>query len=94
VPSSTPTLSKAITVELYGVPRLRAGRSELIVAAGRLDEVLHAIAAACPELILLADSRLASQYLISVGGKRFTMDPNEMIGPGERLLLLGTDAGG
>jgi len=57
-------------------------------------EVLHAIATACPELNLLADGRLASQYLISIDGKRFANDLNETVRPGERLLLLGADAGG
>ena len=39
-----------VTVEFYGVPRQRAGRSELAVAARTVAELLEAVERACPGL--------------------------------------------
>jgi hypothetical protein len=33
-------------------------------------------------------------YLVSVGGTRFTADPDELLTDGAALLVLGADAGG
>jgi hypothetical protein len=86
----------AVTVEFFGVPRLRAGRAELAVTAATAGEALAAIAAACPALagIQGADGRLASPYLLSLDGERFVTDLAQPLLPGERLLLLSADAGG
>ena len=85
-----------VIVEFFGVPRHRAGRAELRVAAGTVAEVLARIGCACPGLTGLtrADGRLAPHYLLSVDGQRFVTDLREEIRGGERLLLLSADAGG
>jgi hypothetical protein len=87
---------EAVIVEFFGVPRLRAGRSDLAVAPGRLDEVLAAIERSCPRLTGLVrdDGRLAPHYLLSLDGQRFVTDLREELPPGARLLLLSADAGG
>jgi hypothetical protein len=85
----------AVTVEFYGIPRLRAGRAELSVPAGTVAEVLAAVERACPGLAnLVQRGRLAPQYLLSLDGRQFVSDLGQRLRPGERLLLLSADAGG
>ncbi len=85
-----------VTVEFFGVPRLRAGRPDLRVSAATAGEALAAIAAACPALanVRQADGRLAPQYLLSLDGEHFVTDLAETLPNGARLLLLSADAGG
>jgi molybdopterin converting factor small subunit len=85
-----------VTVELFGIPRARAGRAELTVHAATAAEALSALVLACPALagVRHADGRLAPQYLLSVDGQRFLTDLGEPLRPGDRLLLLSADAGG
>jgi molybdopterin converting factor small subunit len=85
-----------VTVEFYGVPRARAGRSELTVPATTVAEALAEVAGACPGLTGLRqpDGRLAPQYVLSLDGERFLTDPAERLRSGDRLLLLSADAGG
>jgi molybdopterin converting factor small subunit len=86
----------AVTVELYGVPRARAGRKELLVSAATAGEALAALLEACPGLAGLcrADGRLEPQYLLSLDGRHFVTDLAQSLQPGDRLLLLSADAGG
>jgi sulfur-carrier protein len=88
--------TEAVTVEFYGVPRLRAGRAELAVPPGTAAEVLAAVERACPGLagLVRGDGRLAAHYLLSVNGQRFVTDLRQPLRAGERLLLLSADAGG
>lgn len=85
-----------VTVEFFGVPRLRAGRAELGVAAGTVLEVLSAVERACPGLagLVKAGGRLNPHYLVSVSGDRFVIDTGLPVAAGERVLLLSADAGG
>jgi hypothetical protein len=84
-----------VTVEFYGIPRLRAGRGELVVPAGTVAQVLTAVARACPALTgLLNDKGLSGHYLLSVNGDRFVRRLDEVVQPGLHLLLLSADAGG
>jgi hypothetical protein len=85
-----------VIVEFFGMPRFRAGRGELRVAAGSIAEVLAQVEHACPGLagMVRADGRLAPHYLLSRDGQRFVTNVTEEIGAGERLLLLSADAGG
>lgn len=85
-----------VIVEFFGVPRLRAGRTELAVPAGSVAEVLAAVEGACPGLAGLrqADGGLAPHYLLSLDGQMFLTDSEQAIHPGSRVLLLSADAGG
>ncbi len=85
-----------VTVEFYGVPRQRAGRAELAVAARTVAELLEAVERACPGLAGLrrTDGRLAAHYLLSVEGRQFVTDDSLGLRPGDRVLLLSADAGG
>jgi molybdopterin synthase sulfur carrier subunit len=85
-----------VTVELYGVPRLRAGRAEVVVSGGTVAEVLTRLQRECPGLagLLDNDNRLSPHYLLSLDGVRFFGDTAQTVPPGSRLLLLSADAGG
>jgi molybdopterin converting factor small subunit len=85
-----------VTVEFFGIPRLRAGRAELTVAAATVGEALAAVERACPELrgLVQPDGRIAPHYLLSLDGQQFVIGPGTQLAPGERLLLLSADAGG
>jgi molybdopterin converting factor small subunit len=85
-----------VTVEFYGVPRQRAGRAELTVAAHTVAELLAAVERECPGLAGLrrADGRLAAHYLLSIDGRQFVSDADHDLRPGNRVLLLSADAGG
>jgi molybdopterin converting factor small subunit len=85
-----------VIVEFFGVPRARAGRTELSVSAGTVAELLAAIEASCPALkgVRRADGGPASQYLLSLDGREFLTDPAHRLRPGDRVLLLSADAGG
>jgi sulfur-carrier protein len=84
-----------VTVELFGVPRLRAGRSELRVRGGTVAEALAALEQECPGLAgLVREGRLNPHYLLSIDGHCFVADLDQGMEPGNRLLLLSADAGG
>lgn len=88
--------TEAVTVELFGIPRQRAGRAELHVRAGTVGDLLEAVTRACPALagLMRPDGRLSPQYLLSLDGRRFLQEPHERLRPGDRLVLLSADAGG
>jgi sulfur-carrier protein len=85
-----------VVIELFGVPRLRAGVGEVVVSARTVREALHGLERACPGLAGLVDAggRLARQYLLSIDGREFVADFDRTMGEGERLVLLTADAGG
>lgn len=88
--------ARGVRVQFFGTARLRAGVNEVRVGAGRLADVLAAVERQCPPLRgQLADlGRVPPAYLISFGGRRFSGDPDEMVGDGQELVILGADAGG
>ena len=86
----------AVTVELLGLARFRAGVPELRAEGGTVADLLRSIVRQCPKLSgLLTDcGRVSRQYLISIDGARFVEDANEPVPAGCRLVILGADAGG
>lgn len=86
----------AITIELFGVPRARAGARELRVLAATVSEALAEAIKQCPALaeVLRTDGSVAPQFLLSLNGQRFVTDLSHSVQPGDRLLLLSADAGG
>jgi molybdopterin converting factor small subunit len=85
-----------ITIELFGVPRLRAGTEAVSVEARSLGEALAALGEACPALAsaLLHDGKLSPHFLVALNGRQFTADPGTALSPGDVLVLLSADAGG
>jgi len=85
-----------ITVELFGVPRLRAGRDAIEVEARSLGEALEALVFACPALdpSVIVQGRLLSHYLVALNGVQLTAEPTTPLSPGDTLVLLSADGGG
>jgi len=89
--------SPRVHVELFGVPRLRAGVSRLAVEAADLGEALRALSRACPALlgsVLSSEGSLQPAYTLNINGQRFTTDPATPLRDGDSLILLAVDVGG
>jgi molybdopterin converting factor small subunit len=89
-------LPPLVTVELFGVPRLRAGRSRVTVEATSLGAALRELAAACPALVgtVLTDGWVHPAYRLWINGERSATDPSESLAGGDAILLMAADAGG
>jgi len=85
-----------VTVELLGMARHRAGRTELAVPGGTVGELLRSVVESCPGLqdLVAADGSIARHYLLCADGERFVSDLSDRLPAGARLLILGADPGG
>jgi molybdopterin converting factor small subunit len=85
-----------VTIELFGVPRLRAGREAVLVEAASLGQALRALGAACPTLApsVVEGGRLKPAYLVALNGRQFTADPETPLADGDIVVLLSAGAGG
>jgi len=85
-----------VTIELYGVARLRAGRASVEVGGRSLGEALAALGAACPALepAVVTAGRLGPAWLVAVNGAQITADPNTPLAEGDVVVLVSADAGG
>jgi molybdopterin converting factor small subunit len=85
-----------ITIELFGVPRLRAGIGCVRLDASSLASALSALVRICPALDgpVLAGGRVHPAYRVYLNGDRFVSDPETPLAEGDVLLLLAADVGG
>jgi hypothetical protein len=85
-----------VTVELLGMARFIAGRSELRAEGRIVGDLLRSVIEQCPPLagLLTQAGGLSKHYLISFEGQRFVDDVAEPVPAGSRLLIVGADAGG
>ncbi len=85
-----------VTVELYGLPRLRAGAERRELEPGRLRDVLTALARALPGLVpdIIHDGRLTEHALIAVDGRDLLVDPEAAVPDGTVLVLISAQSGG
>ncbi|WP_339911012.1 MoaD/ThiS family protein [Symmachiella dynata] len=86
-----------IHVELFGIPRQRAGVKELDVTADDLQSLLLAIGRELPQLLdvcLDHDGRLKSGYLANINGRAFVTAAETPLTDGDNVLILSADAGG
>jgi molybdopterin converting factor small subunit len=82
-------------VEFFGVPRQRAGVSELDVRAETLGQLLGHLAKQVPSLHeLIARDRLRPGFVANLNGDRFISDPDTCLGEQDHVLILSADAGG
>ena len=82
-------------VEFLGIPRERAGVSEVELDAATLGDVLAALPARFPALReLMPAGALHSSVAVSLNGDLFVSDPATPLAPADRLILLSADAGG
>jgi molybdopterin converting factor small subunit len=82
-------------VEFLGIPRQRAGVSELEVEARTFGQLLDALALRCPALGELITARgLHPSLSANLNGDAFVRDPDTPLAKGDRLLILSADVGG
>ncbi len=85
-----------ISIEFYGIPRLRAGTPVIRLEAQTVGEALQELGRVCPALenTVLKKSVLHRAYRLSLNGEQFITDPTMLLRDGDVLLLLSADAGG
>lgn len=85
-----------VRVELFGIPRRRAGVACADAQGTRLGEVLADLACRFPNLqnACILSGRLLPGYIANLNGDRFVSDPDTPLHPGDSLLILSADAGG
>jgi molybdopterin converting factor small subunit len=82
-------------VEFLGIPRERAGISEIEVEGATLGQVLGALSARCPGLSeLITAEGLHSSIVANLNGDEFVSALDTPLAQGDRLLILSSDAGG
>ena len=85
-----------VTVELFGIPRARAGVAQAVVEGATLGEVIVDLARQYPALkeACFEGHRLKAGYTANLGGERFVTDPATHLTEGQTVLVLSLDAGG
>jgi molybdopterin converting factor small subunit len=87
-----------VTIELFGVPRLRAGTGRVALEASTLATALEGLGRVCPALagsvIAQGQGRVHSAYRLCLNGDRFVSDPETPLADGDVVLLLSADVGG
>jgi molybdopterin converting factor small subunit len=86
-------------VEFFGVPRDRAGTSEMEVHADTLGQLLETLATRIPSLDKIIGGngsgvRLHPSFVANLNGDRFVSDPRTPLGKDDCVLILSADAGG
>lgn len=82
-------------VEFLGIPRQRAGISEMAVEAETLGQLLITLAAQFPQLgELINADRLHPSLAANLNGDAFVTDPQTRLAATDRLLILSADVGG
>ena len=85
-----------VAIELFGVPRLRAGVGKVTVEAATVGAALEALARACPTLAssVLVGGALHPAYTLNLNGEQFVTDMATPLADGDTVILLTADAGG
>ena len=82
-------------VEFLGIPRERAGVSELVIEAETLGQLVRTLAARFPALAeLISADRLHRSLTANLNGDEFVSDPATPLRTTDRVLILSADAGG
>jgi molybdopterin converting factor small subunit len=85
-----------VKVELFGIPRARAGVAETHAEGRTLGDVFEDLAGRFPRLAedCIAGRTLKPGYTANIRGEHFTTDPSTLLKVGDNVLLLSLDAGG
>ena len=85
-----------ITVELFGIPRARAGVDRTISTGNCLGDVLADLAGRFPGLAeaCIEGKRLRPGFTANLGGQRFVTATETPLTAGDTVLILSLDAGG
>jgi molybdopterin converting factor small subunit len=89
------TIDRAMYVEFLGVPRQRAGVTELTVEARTLGQLLETLSTRLPSLsALIVGDRLHPSFTANLNGDEFISDPRTPLREDDCVLILSADAGG
>jgi len=85
-----------VAVELFGIPRARAGLAQTSALGSNLGDVLADLAQRFPPLaVTCIDGRsLRAGYIVNLSAQRFVTSPDTPLAEGDTVLLLSLDAGG
>jgi len=82
-------------VEFLGIPRQRAGVTDLDIEADTLGQLLRALADRFPDLReLVPNGELHPSIVANLNGDEFVSDPGREFAEGDHLLILSADVGG
>lgn len=82
-------------VEFLGIPRERAGVSELQVHASTLGQLLSTLSTRLPGFSeLMVDGRLHPSIAANLNGDRFVANLDTALSDDDRVLILSADVGG
>ena len=89
------TIDQTMHVEFLGVPRQRAGVSELVVDARTLGQLLETLSSQLPALSdVIVGNRLHPSCAANLNGDEFISDPGTPLRADDCVLILSADAGG
>jgi len=89
-----------VQVELFGIPRRRAGVPRVVVPlnseAVRLGDILLDVARQFPTFAeeCLVGDHVRAGIAVNLDGNQFVTDPETLISSGQSLLIMSADAGG
>jgi molybdopterin converting factor small subunit len=85
-----------VAVELFGIPRARAGLGQTFAEGNSVGDVLADLAGKFPMLAeACIDGRsLRPGFVVNLGAERFVTAPETPLREGDTVLLLSMDAGG
>jgi molybdopterin converting factor small subunit len=84
-----------MVVEFLGIPRQRAGVSELEIEAGTLGQLLSNLKRRFPSFAeFVVEDRLGPSLAANLNGDRFVSDPDTPLRAEDCVLILSADAGG
>ena len=85
-----------VAVELFGIPRARAGIAQTVATGCNLGDVLADLGSRFPPLAETCfDGRsLRPGFIVNLGAERFVSAPETPLREGDTVLLLSLDAGG
>jgi molybdopterin converting factor small subunit len=92
---STFRVAGIMFIEFLGIPRERAGISEMELEAGTLGQVLGVLSVRCPGLSeLITSEGLHPSIVANLNGDEFVSALDTPLAEDDRLLILSADAGG
>jgi molybdopterin converting factor small subunit len=82
-------------VEFLGIPRERAGVTDLEIEADTLGQLLHVLVNRFPNLReLVVNGELHPSVVANLNGDEFVSDPRQELATGDHVLILSADVGG
>ena len=85
-----------VSVELFGIPRARAGVAQTVAYGSTLGDVFLNLATRFPKLgeACIDGRRLKAGFIANLRGEQFVTDPATNLMDGDAILLMSLDAGG